>query len=104
MFMESCIERREFDEFKQRLEEQKARWDRRIDTLEQSVGKIHSLTTSVEKLAQSIEHMAQEQAEMNERLKTIENRDGEMWRKIASYGITAILGAVIAFFFSRFGV
>lgn len=101
--MDNVVERREFEEHKQRLEDQKARWDKRLEILENNVQQIHALTTSVEKLALSVERMAKEQAEQNERLKAIESRDGEMWRKVIGYVLTALASAVMTFIFTRIG-
>ena len=101
--MDNVVERREFEEYKQRLEDQKARWDKRLEILENNVQQIHALTTSVEKLALSMERMTREQTEQNERLKAIESRDGEMWRKVIGYVLTALASAVMTFIFTRIG-
>ena len=101
--MDNVVERREFEEYKQRLEDQKSRWDKRLEILENNVQQIHALTTSVEKLALSMERMTKEQTEQNERLKAIENRDGEMWRKVVGYVLTALASAVMTFIFARIG-
>ena len=37
----------------------------------------------------------------NERL---ESRDGEMWRKVSGYIITAVIGIVIGFIFTQLGM
>ena len=101
--MDNVVERREFEEYKQRLEDQKARWDKRLEILENNAQQIHALTTSVEKLALSMERMTKEQTEQNERLKAIESRDGEMWRKVVGYVLTALASAVMTFIFTRIG-
>ncbi|MBQ9349336.1 MAG: hypothetical protein IJT94_18695 [Oscillibacter sp.] len=101
--MDNVVERREFEEYKQRLEDQKARWDKRLEILENNAQQIHALTTSVEKLALSMERMTKEQTEQNERLKAIESRDGEMWRKVIGYVLTALASAVMTFIFTRIG-
>ena len=85
------------------MEDQKSRWDKRLEILENNVQQIHALTTSVEKLALSMERMTKEQTEQNERLKAIENRDGEMWRKVVGYVLTALASAVMTFIFTRIG-
>ena len=101
--MEPFVTQGVFDEYKDRLEDQKKRWDKRLDLLEGQVQQIHTLATSVEKLALSMERMTKEQAEQNERLKAIENRDGEMWRKVIGYILTALASAVMTFIFTRIG-
>ena len=97
----NAVGRNEFAEFQKRLEDQKSRWDKRLEDLEDTVKQIHTLTASVEKLALSIERMTKEQEQQSERLKAIENRDGEMWRKLIGYILTAFASAVMTFIFTR---
>lgn len=101
--MDQPITRAEHEEFKRRLEEENSRQDRRIALLEESVSKMGALSTSVEKLALSMESMVREQEKQGKRLKTLESRDGEMWRKSVGYVLTAILGIVIGFVFTQIG-
>ena len=63
-----------------------------------------ALVTSVEKLALNMEIMAKEQQEQGKRLETLEARDGEMWRMVVVYIVTAIVGGVIGFIFTRLGM
>ena len=65
---------------------------------------IGSLTTAVEKLAFSMENMVREQMKQGERLDQLENRDGEMWRKVTSYIVTAVVGAVVCYIMTRLGM
>ena len=51
-----------------------------------------------------MENMLKEQLKQGERLEVLEARDGEMWRKVVSYAITAIVGIVIGFLFKQFGM
>ena len=61
------------------------------------VREISSLTASVAKLASSMESMLKEQERQGERLEALEGRDGEMWRKVTGYIITAVTGIVLGF-------
>lgn len=104
--MENPITRAEHEEFRrsmevlhQKLADEDKRQNRRLDILEENTRQINSLTVSVEKLAQSIEVMVKEQESQGKRLETLENRDGEMWRKIVAYVITAVLGIVLGYIF-----
>ena len=90
------VERGVFEEYQRRLEDQKSRWDKRLEVLENNVQQIHALTANIEKLTISVQNMAQAQAEYGERLKVIENRDGELWRKIVGYALTAGAGFLAA--------
>lgn len=98
------VERGVFDEFQKRLEDQRKRWDKRLDILENNVQQIHALTASIEKLTVSVQTMAQAQAEYGERLKAIEDRDGEMWRKIVGYVLTAGAGFLLAALLRQAGI
>ena len=102
--MEDTISRSEHEEFAKRIEERDKRQDRRIELLEENTRQIGALTVSVEKLAQSIEVMCKEQEQQGQRLQTLESRDGEMWRKVVGYVITAIIGIVVGFVFTQIGL
>lgn len=102
--MEDTITRAEHEEFSKRLEEWDRRQDRRIELLEESVRDMSALTTSVEKLATNIEGMVKEQEKQGKRLEVLESRDGEMWRKVVGYIITAVVGIIIGFIFTQFGM
>ena len=98
------ITRAEHEEFKRRLEEANHRQDRRIGLLEESVQQINDLTVSVGKLASSIDGMVREQERQGKRLETLENRDGEMRRKVVGYIATAVIGVVIGCIFRQIGM
>ncbi len=51
-----------------------------------------------------MENMAKEQSRQGKRLEVLESRDGEMWRKVVGYAVTAILGIVIGFVFTQIGM
>lgn len=102
--MEDAISRSEHEEFAKRIEEGDKRQDRRIELLEENTRQIGALTVSVEKLAQSIEVMCKEQEQQGQRLQALEGRDGEMWRKVVGYVVTAILGILIGFVFTQLGM
>ena len=101
--MDQPITRAEHEEFKRRLEEENARQDRRIALLEESVSTMGALSTSVEKLALSMESMVKEQEKQGRRLETLEDHDGEMWRKAVGYVVSAVIGAFVGFLFTQIG-
>ena len=86
------------------MEEEHKRQDRRIELLEENMKRLEGLSTSIEKLALNMENMLKEQMKQGERLEVLENRDGEMWRKIVGYAITAAIGILIGFLFKQIGV
>ncbi len=102
--MEDWISRKEHEEFCKRMEEEDHRQNKRIDILEDTTRQINSLTTSVEKLALSIESMVKEQEAQGKRLEALEGRDGEMWRKVVGYVITAVIGIVLGYIFTQIGM
>ncbi len=91
-------------EYAKRMEEEHKRQNKRIDALEVKVTEIGELTVSVASLAQSVEQMVKEQKEQGERLKTLEARDGETWRKVTGYALTALISALVGFILSNIGL
>ncbi len=75
-----------------------------MELLEHTVQQISDLTTSVEKLAVSMEGMLREQEKQGTRLETLEDRDGEMWRKIIGYAATAAVGIIIGYVARQIGL
>lgn len=91
-------------EFAKRMEEENHRQNERIRLLEENVRQIGILTTNVEKLATNMESMLKEQEKAGKRLEALESRDGEMWRKVVAYIVTAVIGIVIGFLFTQIGM
>ncbi len=109
--MDGAISRAEHEAFSKfmesenkRLSDENDRQNKRLDILETNSKQLTTLATSVEKLALSIENMAKEQASQGERLETLESRDGEMWRKVTGYIITAIIGIIVGSIFTQVGI
>lgn len=102
--MDTPITRAEHEEFSRRIEDWERRQDKRLELLEENVREIGALTTSVEKLAQSVESMVKEQEKQGRRLDELEGRDGEMWRKVVGYIITAAVGILAGFLFRQIGI
>ena len=102
--MDNPITRAEHEEFRRRIEEENKRQDRRLELLEHTAQQISDLTTSVEKLAVSMEGMLREQEKQGTRLETLEDRDGEMWRKIIGYAATAAVGIIIGYVARQIGL
>lgn len=100
------ISRHEHEEFRhsmevenQRLEDENNRQNHRLDALERTVEQVAAISTSVEKLALNMENMLKEQVSQGKRLQTLENRDGEMWRKAVWCVISALIGIAIGMIF-----
>lgn len=102
--MEEYITRTEHNEFSRRVDEENGRQNDRLDNLEAALKQILSISTSVEKLAIHMEHMSEEQKSQGERLKVLEDRDGEKWRSVVSHIIVAVVTAVVAFILGKLGL
>lgn len=98
------VGREEHTEFSKRIEDEQHRQNRRIELLEEAVKQNTALTVSVEKLANNMKNMANEQIKQGERLEALEGRDGEMWRTVVKYVLTAALGLVIGLVATQIGL
>lgn len=99
-----CISRAEHEEFRRNMESEHRRQNHRLDALEKSVEQISQISSSVEKLALNMENMLKEQISQGKRLTVLENQDGEMWRKVVGYIVTAIVGVAIGFVCNKLGL
>lgn len=102
--MDSPITRAEHEEFRRRMEEEHNRQNSRIKLLEEQTKQVTDIAISVRELALSVKQMAETQREQGEKLEKLEERDGEMWRKVVGYIVTAIVGIVIGFVFKQIGM
>lgn len=102
--MDSPITRAEHEEFRRRMEEEHNRQNKRIELLEERTKQFTDIAISVKELALSVKQMAETQKSQGEKLEKLEERDGEMWRKVVGYIVTAIVGIVIGFVFKQIGM
>lgn len=108
--MDTPITRAEFNAFSklmesenERISDENNRQNRRLEILETNSKQLTTLATAVEKLALSIENMAKEQASQGERLEMLEGRDGERWRQVTGYIITAVISLVLGYLSTHLG-
>lgn len=101
--MDEFITRVEHEEFSRRMEDEHSRQNRRIELLESHTQKQNTLLSSIEKLAVNMESMQKELTKQGKRLEVLESRDGEMWRKVVGYAVTAVVGIVVGYIFTRIG-
>ena len=104
MPMDAPVTRAEYEEHNRRMDDHHKGQDARLKKLEVAVEQNNKLLVSVEKLALSMENMQKELKEQGERVETLESRDGEMWRKVVGYVLTAVISIVVGFIFSRIGM
>lgn len=98
------ITRAEHEEFCKRVEAEDHRQNRRLDILEEQTRQFTDLVLSVQELAQSVKQLAEIQKTQGEKLDELENRDGEMWRRVSSYAITSIIGLIVGYLFHKLGL
>lgn len=102
--MENVVTQKEHIEFSKRMEAEHDRQNHRIADLEEAVKQYGALTVAVEKMAVSMEQMLAEQKHQGKRLEVLESRDGEMWRKVTGYIITAVIGIIVGYLFTALGM
>lgn len=102
--METPITRAEHEEFRRRMEEEHKRTNERLGKLEEQNETVVSIALSVKELATSVKSMADEQKTQGEKLERLEARDGQMWRKVVGYIVTAVVGILVGFVFQQIGI
>lgn len=109
--MDTPITRTEHEEFRrsmelahQKLADEDHRQNRRLDILEETAKQNAALVANVERLAVNMENMLKVQDTQGKRLERLESRDGEMWRKVVVYAVTAIAGLAIGYIATRLGL
>lgn len=109
--MEEYISRKEHEEFRRsmdlankNLDDENRRQNKRLDILEENAKQNTALVANVERLAVNMENMLKAQEAQGKRLETLENQDGEMWRKVVTHVITAVAGAVVCYILTRVGL
>lgn len=102
--MDDFLTRNEHNEFAKRMDEANERQSKRLSILEDKVQEVNETSLQIKELSVKMSQMIEEQGKQGKRLEEIESRDGEMWRKVVSYIITAIIGIVIGFVFKLIGM
>ena len=92
------------NEYAKRIKEEEDRQNHRLKALERAVEENGRLALSVERLTISVQSMVEEQKTQGKRLETLENRDGESWRKAIGYLLTTIIGIVVGYIFKKIGM
>lgn len=98
------ITRAEHEEFAKRIDAENNRQNARIKLLEGQTKQVTDIAMSVRELAQSVKQMAETQKEQGEKLEKLEGMDGEKWRSVVGYVITAVIGILIGFVFKQLGM
>ena len=96
--------RRSMDLANKNLEDENRRQNKRLEILEENAKENTELVANVGRLAVNMENMLKVQEALDKRLERLENKDGEMWRKVVGHAVTAIGGAVVCYFLTRIGM
>ncbi len=67
----------------------------RIDKLESDIGEIKELTIAVKEIAMETKATREDVNDMNNRLKTVEQKPANNWDKIVTTAIGTIVGAIV---------
>jgi len=92
--MDEAVNRKEFEEFSRRLEDEDNRQNRRLQILEDDMKNLQSLTVSVEKMAVNIEAMVKEQQKQGDRLSKLEMEPAERWNNMKRTIFTSIVSTI----------
>lgn len=102
--MESdCINKEYCVQCQGKYDEINSSQNRRLDSLEENIKQIHSLTISVEKMAMAIQQMTKELTKQGERLADIEAEPGKKWKQATWIVISVILTALITLMLANMG-
>lgn len=96
--------RREHEEFSKRMEDDHERMKARIKNLEVMNKQINDLIIATNEIAISVKNLTEAQKAQSIRLQSLENRDGENWRKLIGYLITTIAGILVGLLANKIGL
>ena len=88
------IGRHEHDEFARRIDEEEARQNKRISTLEEAVKNQNKMSLAVEKMAINMEQMLKELKKHGEELDELKNAPIKKWNTVVTAILSAIGGAI----------
>ena len=98
------IDRHEFDQYSQRMEDEHARQNHRIADLEKFSEQNNQLLVTINKLATSMENMQKELTKQGGRLEVLESRDGNKWRQLVSHGLTVLVTVLVTYALRQIGI
>ena len=102
--MDTPLSRAEHEEFAKRIDAENERQNQRLKLLEEQTKQVTDIAISVRELAQSVKQMAVTQKEQGAKLEKLEGMDGEKWRTVVGYVVTAVIGIMIGFIFKQLGM
>lgn len=101
---EHFIEKSTFEEFKQRIEDEDHRQNRRIEELEKLAEEIHTLAKTSAVMCEKLINMNDKLDTVNKDVESLKSKDGETWRNVVWTIIAVILGIIVRFVFKELGM
>ncbi|MCD8382921.1 MAG: hypothetical protein LUC30_08420 [Clostridiales bacterium] len=105
------INTREHEEFRRTIEaefsriaDENNRQNKRLSDLENEVKENRAIITSIHDIQRSLETICKELTAQGVRLKTLEDRDGQKWRGAVKIVFTALVSALVGWFFGQLGL
>ena len=93
----------EHEEYAKRIEEEFKRINHRLEELEKQGKNQTELLVTIKELTLEIRDLKKEVISQEERLETLENRDGEKWRKAEWVVISGIIMAIVGYVAGKLG-
>lgn len=87
-----------------RIKDEDARQNKRLDIVESDIRDLQRMTTAVEKLAVNMETMSKEQTKMATKLDAIEAEPADNWKRAVWLVVAALIGAAVAYFLQGGGM
>ena len=104
METDNYVTQAEHAEFVKRMEAAHSRYDKRLEQAESNIEEIKSVQSDIKAINLNIERILKTLSKQEERLDSLEARDGEMWRKVVAYIVTAIVGIFVGYIFTQIGM
>lgn len=107
--MEGFVSIAEHNEFRERMDGENKRLSKRLDAMEDMINKItidqlSKVNVAIERMLIQIDTMMKVQNEHDNRIGVLEARDGEKWRTVVSYLITAGCSVAATLFLTHIGL
>lgn len=87
-----------------RVEESAKQAHKRIDTLEKDIAENRELTIAVKELAVEVKYMREDMTQIDERVKSIEEKPNKRYEAITATIITCIVTGIVTYFLVKMGV
>lgn len=94
----------EHDLFVQRVSAEHESFSHRLDVAERRLDKTEEKTQEIFAISSEVRRLAESIAKLTDKMEIIESRDGQMWRNVVGWAISAVIGIVIGFLLRQLGI